>query len=83
MANDVWSALVKGALGFAQSRAGALTQTSSELSVACSETDTLHGLLVPPTVRGTLQGWRLEEVRFLRDETTNVYGSAIRSEPKP
>jgi hypothetical protein len=43
-----------------------------ELSVAGSETDTLRGLLVPPTVRGTLQGRALEEVLFLRDESANM-----------
>jgi len=43
-----------------------------ELSVAGSETETLRGLLVPPTVRGALQGRALEEALFLRDESANL-----------
>ncbi len=43
-----------------------------EISVAGSDTDTLRGLLVPPTVRGSLQSRALEEVLFLRDESANL-----------
>jgi hypothetical protein len=43
-----------------------------ELSVEASDIDTLRGLLLPPTARGTLQGRALEEVLFLRDESANL-----------
>jgi hypothetical protein len=43
-----------------------------EISVAGSETDTLRGLLLPPTVRGALQSRALEEVQFVRDESANM-----------
>jgi hypothetical protein len=43
-----------------------------ELSVSGSETETLRGLLVPPTVRSAVQGRALEEVLFLRDESANM-----------
>jgi len=43
-----------------------------EISVAGSDSETLRGLLVPPTVRGTLQGRALEEVLFIRDESANM-----------
>jgi hypothetical protein len=43
-----------------------------EISVAGSDAETLRGLLVPPTVRGTLQGRALEEVLFIRDESANL-----------
>lgn len=43
-----------------------------ELSVAGSDTETLRGLLVPPTVRATLQSRALEEVLFLRDASANM-----------
>ena len=43
-----------------------------EMSVVGSDTETLRGLLVPPTARGTLQGRALEEVLFIRDESANM-----------
>jgi hypothetical protein len=43
-----------------------------EISVAGSDTDTLRGLLLPPTVRGALQSRAVEEVQFLRDEAANL-----------
>ncbi len=43
-----------------------------ELSVTASDTETLRGLLVPPTVRGSVQSRPLEEVLFVRDEMANM-----------
>lgn len=34
--------------------------------------ETLRGLFIPPTARGTLEGRALEDVMFLRDETANM-----------
>ncbi len=42
-----------------------------EISVAGSQTDTLPGLLVPPSVAGVLDGPPVEDVLYLRDEMAN------------
>ncbi len=42
-----------------------------EVSVAGSLTDTLPGLLVPPSVAGVLDGPPIEDVLYLRDEMAN------------
>ena len=42
-----------------------------EISRADSD-ESLHGLFIAPTARGTLEGRALEEVLFLRDESANM-----------
>jgi hypothetical protein len=54
-----------------------------ETSVVGSLTDTLPGLLVPPSVVGVLDGTAAEEVLFLRDEMANKAWAVERSVTGP
>jgi hypothetical protein len=54
-----------------------------EVSVAGSSTETLPGLLVPPSVVGILDGSPVEEVLYLRDEMANVAWAVERTVESP
>jgi hypothetical protein len=54
-----------------------------EVSVTGSATDTLPGLLVPPSVVGRLDGQVIEEVLYLRDEMANMAWAVERTVEGP